>query len=90
MKKYPQYTINVDADTEEKKLLKTDEVLLKLISDGERTMGDDGRVLIRPSGTEPLIRVMTEGEDSSAAERVCRELAEGIKARLWDLKSAMG
>lgn len=90
MKKYPQYTINVDADTEEKKLLKTDEVLLKLISDGERTMGDDGRVLIRPSGTEPLIRVMTEGEDSSAAERVCRELAEGIKARLWELKSAMG
>ncbi len=89
MKKYPQYTINVRAEKEEKKLLKTDPVILGLISEGESAMGDSGRILIRPSGTEPLIRVMTEGEDGEIAERICSELANGIEARLKDLKSTV-
>lgn len=89
MKKYPQYTINVGADADEKKLLKTDEVIMKHISDGERAMGDSGRILIRPSGTEPLIRIMTEGEDNRLAEEVCKKLADNIEARLHELKRSV-
>ncbi len=86
MKKYPQYMINVKADAKEKSLLTTDEVIKKLILDCESDMGDAGRILIRPSGTEPLIRVMTEGQSPDLAESVCRRLAEGIEARLGELK----
>ena len=40
---------------------------------------DEGRVLIRPSGTEPLVRVMIEGKDQRMIEREARELAELIQ-----------
>ena len=49
-------------------------------------MGNHGRILIRPSGTEPLIRVMTEGDDPNIAEGICKKLAENIEKRLAELK----
>jgi phosphoglucosamine mutase len=48
------------------------------IEEGERTLGEAGRLLIRPSGTEPLIRVMVEGEDAALIDRVSRDVAEVI------------
>ena len=51
----------------------------------EEEMGSHGRILIRPSGTEPLIRVMTEGDEPEIAERICRTLAEKIGKRIKEL-----
>lgn len=89
MKKYPQFMINVHADSQDKAAFKTDEVIKRLISDSESEMGTRGRILIRPSGTEPLIRVMTEGEDPTLAEGVCKRLADSIDARLRELNKTV-
>ena len=86
MKKCPQFMINVRADADAKAAFKTDEVIKAAISECEKEMGNSGRILIRPSGTEPLIRVMTEGEDPELAEGICRSLAERIEKRLAELK----
>ena len=45
-------------------------------------MGDRGRVLVRPSGTEPMIRIMVEGDDAAEIERIARELATLAEGRL--------
>ncbi len=50
------------------------------ISAAEAEMGDDGRVLVRPSGTEPLVRVMVEHLDAQEADRVCAMLVEATEA----------
>lgn len=89
MKKYPQFMINVHADSQDKAAFKTDGVIKRLISDSESEMGTRGRILIRPSGTEPLIRVMTEGEDPTLAEGVCKRLADSIDARLRELNKTV-
>ena len=44
------------------------------VARAEAEMGDEGRVLVRPSGTEPLVRVMIEHLDAATAERICDEL----------------
>ncbi|HQD72864.1 MAG TPA: hypothetical protein PLY67_05525 [Clostridiales bacterium] len=45
-------------------------------------MGDSGRVLVRASGTEPLVRVMLEGRDEKLINQLGQEIAEVIKERL--------
>ena len=53
-----------------------DPVLRRAVADAERRLGDGGRILVRPSGTEPALRVMVEGDDMA----VVRELADGLSA----------
>ncbi len=49
------------------------------IKAGDEELGENGRILVRPSGTEPLIRVMAEGPDQSQLEVICQSIADVIK-----------
>ena len=82
MKKYPQVMINVEATKEQKELYKTNQNIKDEINNIENTLKDDGRVLVRPSGTENLIRVMIEGKDKDTINKYCKELASFIEKEL--------
>ena len=53
-----------------------DDKFWEKVTEIETQLGDSGRVLIRPSGTEPLIRLMVESKESSLSENLCNSLAE--------------
>ena len=54
------------------------EWIKKALADAEHQLAGRGRVLLRPSGTEPLVRVMVEGEDAALVDQVCRSLASVV------------
>ncbi len=70
---FPQVLLNVRVVNKE--LLDRSEALAKKIKEAEEALGEEGRVLIRPSGTEPLVRVMVEARSADEAERIARDLA---------------
>ena len=74
--------INVNATKEQKELYKTNEKIKDEINNIENTLKEDGRVLVRPSGTENLIRVMIEGKDIDTINKYCKELASFIEKEL--------
>lgn len=76
---YPQILINVRI-TEDKKGLwdKTPEIM-ETIKNAEKIFGNDGRILVRESGTEALVRVMIEGKDGELVNKYANEIAEKIK-----------
>ena len=82
MKKYPQVMRNIRVSNDAKVLYYTNRKIKDAVEAGKKTLGDDGRVVVRPSGTEPLIRVMTEGSDISVIDRVADDIAEVITAEL--------
>ena len=73
-KKFPQTLINLKVDNPNNIILS--DKFWSEVTKIESTLGNDGRVLIRPSGTEPLIRIMVESKDSSTSEDLCNTLAE--------------
>lgn len=77
----PQTLVNVTATSEMKALLKTDKDIIGAIKDAEKQLGERGRVLVRASGTEPLIRVMLEGEDIVEIKKLAKKIAEVIKGK---------
>lgn len=87
MKKYPQKMINVDITKEGKKAFETREDIKEVIKSYEDIIGNRGRVNVRPSGTENLIRVMFEGESKEEIERLCSELATYISKELGNNKT---
>ncbi len=80
MKKYPQTMINVRASG--KVVLSDHPELEPAVQAVEQQLGERGRVLLRPSGTEPLVRVMIEGEDAFEVESLCTALASTVKTIL--------
>ncbi|MGW7525333.1 phosphoglucosamine mutase [Streptomyces sp. NPDC054783] len=80
MERLPQVLINVpDVD---KSRVKTSAELAAAVAEAERELGETGRVLLRPSGTEPLVRVMVEAADIDQARSVAGRLADAVKSAL--------
>jgi len=77
---YPQYLENVRY-SEGQNPLKNKNVI-EAISDGERLLNTLGRVLVRKSGTEPLIRVMAEGPDANVVNSVAKDIVSAIQASI--------
>jgi len=73
-KKFPQTLINLKVDDPNNIILS--DKFWSEVTKIESKLGNDGRVLIRPSGTEPLIRIMVESKDSGTSENLCNALAE--------------
>lgn len=82
MKVYPQVTKNVRVSQMGKVRFATDESIKIAIAEAEKELGDKGRILVRVSGTEPLVRVMVEGEDARLIEHLASEVAEVVEERL--------
>ncbi|MFL2706999.1 MAG: phosphoglucosamine mutase [Gammaproteobacteria bacterium] len=72
--KFPQTLINLKVNNPNKIII-SDKFWSK-VTQIEKELGDNGRVLIRPSGTEPLVRIMVESNDASSSEDMCNALAE--------------
>ncbi len=79
---YPQVLVNAKVSGDKKYKYLEDEVIKAKIEEIEKEFADTGRVLIRPSGTEPLVRVMIEGENQDILDKRAHELANLIEERL--------
>ena len=82
MKVYPQVLKNIRVSDFGKARFPHDEEIKNAIKSAEKELGNNGRVLVRVSGTEPLIRVMLEGIDENKIKVLADELADVIKERL--------
>jgi len=82
MKRYPQSMINVKVSPDGKLKFYTDPAVKEAVEAGKKALGKDGRIVVRVSGTEPLIRVMTEGEDEAQIERIAQDTAKVIREQL--------
>ena len=83
MTKYPQILKNVRVET--KSGWEENTLIAAAISAGESELGYDGRILVRPSGTEPLIRVMAEGPDEVELERIVDDIAAVIEHEMGEV-----
>ena len=79
---YPQVLINAKVDANKKYDYEKNEEIKQAIVKLEDEFSGNGRVLIRPSGTEPLVRVMIEGTDKEYITKKAKELAELIEKHL--------
>ncbi len=77
---YPQVLVNVTGV--DRSLVATDEVVQDAVAAASAALGQSGRVLLRPSGTEPLVRVMVEAADAETAHAQAEALAEVVRERL--------
>lgn len=82
MQVYPQVLINVRVSNFGKARLDKDDEVQLAIREASEELGDTGRVLVRVSGTEPLVRVMLEGEDYTQIKSLAESIAKVIEERL--------
>jgi phosphoglucosamine mutase len=79
MEVYPQTLINVRVEGPgAAKAIASSEAVGLAVSEAEKRLGDDGRVLLRPSGTEPVVRVMVEHTDETVCREVCEEVSRAV------------
>jgi phosphoglucosamine mutase len=76
MTRYPQVLINVAGD---KDRAMSDPAVAAAVAQAQAEMGDGGRVLLRPSGTEPVIRVMVEARQTEQAEAIAGRIADAVR-----------
>jgi phosphoglucosamine mutase len=77
MNKFPQVMLNVTLADKDK--LKNNSAIDAAIAAAEKKLDGRGRVLLRPSGTEPVVRVMVEGEDGVLVESLAAEIAQVVE-----------
>ena len=82
IKIYPQILVNARVSNQNKEAYKDDEEIMAAIAECEKKMEGNGRVLIRPSGTEPLVRVMLEGDDTDEITKYAEDIAALIEKKL--------
>lgn len=82
MERYPQVLINVKVSNEGKLAFYTDKEVKAEINRVTEILGDTGRILVRVSGTEPLVRVMLEGENLEQIQSLAEEAAQVVRERL--------
>jgi len=82
MQKFPQIMINVPVSASARQQFGDSEIINRAVQDVENELGGQGRVILRPSGTEPLIRVTLEGADSTLVERLANQLADTVRTEL--------
>ena len=80
MRKLPQSMINVNLSSAVD--IGSNEAVQSAVSDIKSRLGKSGRVLLRPSGTEPAVRVMVEGEDGDIVEQLARELSDVVASEV--------
>ena len=80
MQKYPQVLINVK-DVKKEKLAASNKIS-DYIAEQEKSLGSNGRILVRASGTESLIRVMVEAKEMQTAQKIADSLAELVRSEL--------
>ncbi|MDR1791179.1 MAG: phosphoglucosamine mutase [Propionibacteriaceae bacterium] len=80
MQRFPQVLLNVP--NVHKNRADIDPILAAAVADAERELGDSGRVLLRPSGTEPLVRVMVEAPTIEQANEIAQRIAGLVETRL--------
>ena len=89
MKKYPQYITNLEVDNEDKDFFESSNEIHRLIEAAKEQLGENGRLLIRPSGTEPMIRIMAEGEKPDLIKSICEKLKASINNEIRKSKSSV-
>ncbi|MGL5380786.1 phosphoglucosamine mutase [Clostridium sp.] len=82
MKELPQVLVNAKVPNDKKNIYLEDAEIVKAIEEIENKLNGVGRVLIRPSGTEPLVRVMLEGENQEEIDKMAHDLADMILAKI--------
>ena len=82
MKKYPQVLINANVSKDGKDVYKQRQDIHEFISTYEQRMHGDGRIVVRPSGTENYIRVMIEGKNIKEITNMCKEIVNYIEKEL--------
>lgn len=82
MARYPQVMVNVNISAEGKLRFYTDVEVKNAVEKAKEKLGENGRIIVRPSGTEPLLRVMIEGEDPEYIGVLANSVADVIKQRL--------
>jgi len=82
MQKFPQIMINVPVTAAAREQFGDSQTINRALREVEAELNGKGRVILRPSGTEPLIRVTLEGSDSTQVERLAKQLAATVRAEL--------
>lgn len=79
MTRHPQVLVNVHIPDEERALVTSSYRLISAVEEAAVELGQRGRIVLRPSGTEPVVRVMVEDDDRGQAERLAQQLADTVR-----------